>query len=138
MKITGHDILNVVSANDNIPTLRKTIDRNCDIQGVATQNGIIKSNLIDIFKEVPLEDIDNPDFYRGYSVAEKVLNQALHFWLMDQYDVDMESIDIVFNVVAHKPTLEIEIDGLEDDGDIDNFPEEPDAPLKKLKEKLDL
>ena len=116
MKITGHDILNVVSANDNIPTLRKTIDRNCDIQGVATQNGIIKSNLIDIFKEVPLEDIDNPDFYRGYSVAEKVLNQALHFWLMDQYDVDMESIDIVFNVVAHKPTLEIEIDGLEDDG----------------------
>jgi len=141
MKITGHDILNVVSANDNIPTLRKTIDRNCDIQSIGTQNSIIKSNLIDIFKEVPLEDIDNADFYRGYAVAEKVLNQALHFWLMEQYDVDMESIDIVFNVVDHKPTLEIEIDGYDGDDD-DDFPEEPDAPLrpevKKLKEKLDL
>mgnify|MGYP003625775278 FL=1 len=108
---------------------------------MATQNGLIKSNLIDIFKEVPLEDIDNPDFYRGYSVAEKVINQALHFWLMEQYDVDMEAIDIVFNVVDHKPALEIEIDG--DDGDEgDDFPEEPDAPIrpevKKLKEKLDL
>ena len=73
MKITGHDILNVVSANDNIPTLRKTIDRNCDIQSIGTQNSIIKSNLIDIFKEVPLEDIDNADFYRGYAVVGYVI-----------------------------------------------------------------
>ena len=141
MKVTGYDILNIVNSNKNIPTVKTAVDINCDIQGMATQNGLIKSNLIDIFKEVPLEDIDNPDFYRGYSVAEKVINQALHFWLMEQYDVDMEAIDIVFNVVDHKPTLEIEIDG--DDGDEgDDFPEEPDAPIrpevKKLKEKLDL
>ena len=74
-------------------------------------------------------------------MAETVINQALHFWLMEQYDVDMTSIDIVFNVVDHKPTLEIEIDGY-DGEDGDDFPEEPNAPLrpevKKLKEKLDL
>ena len=70
MKVTGYDILNIVNSNKNIPTVRKAVDINCDIQGMATQNGLIKSNLIDIFKEVPLEDIDNPDFYRGYSVAE--------------------------------------------------------------------
>ncbi len=138
MKVTGHDILNVVHANDNMPTLRKTIDRNCKDQSIATQNGIIKSNLISIFEDVSEKDMQDDAFFNGYALAETVINQALHFWLMEQYDVEMTDIDIVFNVVDNKPTLEIEIDGY----DGDDFPEEPDAPLrpevKKLKEKLDL
>ena len=141
MKVTGHDILNVVHANDNMPTLRKTIDRNCKDQSIATQNGIIKSNLISIFEDVSEKDMQDDSFFNGYALAETVINQALHFWLMGQYDVEMTDIDIVFNVVDHKPTLEIEIDGY-DGEDGDDFSEEPDAPLrpevKKLKEKLDL
>ena len=31
MQVTGHDILNLVHASDMMPTLRKTIDRNCPI-----------------------------------------------------------------------------------------------------------
>jgi hypothetical protein len=137
MKVTGHDILNVVHANDNMPTLRKTIDRNCKDQSIATQNGIIKSNLISIFEDVSEKDMQDDAFFNGYALAETVINQALHFWLMEQYDVKMTDIDIVFNVVDNKPTLEIEIDG-EDEGDGDNFPEEPLTPVDKLKEDLNL
>jgi|TARA_R110002020_G_C15903978_1_gene741256 hypothetical protein len=145
MRLTGHDILNTVSGG-NMPTLRKAIDRNCGIQAKATQAGIIKSNLIDIFKEVPESDM-NADFFRGYSVAEIVLNSALHNFFMEQYDVGIEDIDIVFSVKNHKPTLEIEIDGGDDFGgdngdDLDDLPLEPKPNLrpevKKLKEDLDL
>ena len=134
MKLTGTDILNVVS-NGNTPTLRKSIDRNCDVQAIATQNGIIKSNLIDIYKEVPEKDM-NEDFFRGYSVAEIVLNSALHNFFMDAYGVEVEDVDIVFDVVDHRPTLHIDVaDRDEDDGD-EEF--KPLTPVDKLKEDLDL
>lgn len=134
MKLTGTDILNVVS-NGNTPTLRKSIDRNCDVQAIATQNGIIKSNLIDIYKEVPEKDM-NEDFFRGYSVAEIVLNSALHNFFMDAYGVEVEDVDIVFDVVDHRPTLHIDVaDRDEDDGDDEV---KPLTPVDKLKEDLDL
>ena len=134
MKLTGTDILNVVS-NGNTPTLRKSIDRNCDVQAIATQNGIIKSNLIDIYKEVPEKDM-NVDFFRGYSVAEIVLNSALHNFFMDAYGVEVEDVDIVFDVVDHRPTLHIDVaDRDEDDGDDEV---KPLTPVDKLKEDLDL
>ena len=134
MKLTGTDILNVVS-NGNTPTLRKSIDRNCDVQAIATQNGIIKSNLIDIYKEVPEKDM-NEDFFRGYSVAEIVLNSALHNFFMDAYGVEVEDVDIVFDVVNHRPTLHIDVaDRDEDDGDDEV---KPLTPVDKLKEDLDL
>ena len=134
MKLTGTDILNVVS-NGNTPTLRKSIDRNCDVQAIATQNGIIKSNLIDIYKEVPEKDM-NEDFFRGYSVAEIVLNSALHNFFMDAYGVEVEDVDIVFDVVDHRPTLHIDVaDRDEDDGDEEV---KPLTPVDKLKEDLDL
>ena len=134
MKLTGTDILNVVS-NGNTPTLRKSIDRNCDVQAIATQNGIIKSNLIDIYKEVPENDM-NEDFFRGYSVAEIVLNSALHNFFMDAYGVEVEDVDIVFDVVDHRPTLHIDVaDRDEDDGDDEV---KPLTPVDKLKEDLDL
>ena len=140
MRVTGHDILNLVHASDMMPTLRKTIDRNCPIQSTTTQNGIIKSNLISIFKDVSEKDMQDDAFFNGYALAETVINQALHFWFMDQYSVDMTSIDIVFNVDTDgRPKLEIAIDGQgEDGGDNDT----PDAPLpfapeiKKMKDKL--
>ena len=134
MKLTGTDILNVVSSG-NTPTLRKTIDRNCDVQAIATQNGIIKSNLIDIYKEVPEKDMTD-DFFRGYSVAEIVLNSALHNFFMDAYGVEVEDVDIVFDVVDHRPTLHIDVaDRDEDDGDDEV---KPLTPVDKLKEDLDL
>ena len=134
MKLTGTDILNVVS-NGNTPTLRKSIDRNCDVQAIATQNGIIKSNLIDIYKEVPEKDM-NEDFFRGYSVAEIVLNSGLHNLFMDAYGVEVEDVDIVFDVVDHRPTLHIDVaDRDEDDGDDEV---KPLTPVDKLKEDLDL
>jgi hypothetical protein len=134
MKLTGTDILNVVS-NGNTPTLRKTIDRNCDVQAMATQNGIIKSNLIDIYKTVPEKDM-NEDFFRGYHVAEIVLNSALHNFFMDAYGVEVEDVDIVFDVVDHRPTLHIDVaDRDEDDGDDEV---KPLTPVDKLKEDLDL
>ena len=134
MKLTGTDILNVVS-NGNTPTLRKSIDRNCDVQAIATQNGIIKSNLIDIYKEVPEKDM-NEDFFRGYSVAEIVLNSALHNFFMDAYGVEVEDVDIVFDVVNHRPTLHIDVaDRDEDDGDDEV---KPLTSVDKLKEDLDL
>ena len=134
LKLTGTDILNVVS-NGNTPTLRKSIDRNCDVQAIATQNGIIKSNLIDIYKEVPEKDM-NEDFFRGYSVAEIVLNSALHNFLMDAYGVEVEDVDIVFDVVDHRPTLHIDVaDNDNDDGDDEV---KPLTPVDKLKEDLDL
>ena len=134
MKLTGTDILNIVSQG-NTPTLRKTIDRNCDVQAIATQNGIIKSNLIDIYKEVPEKDM-NEDFFRGYSVAEIVLNSALHNFFMDAYGVEVEDVDIVFDVVDHRPTLHIDVaDNDSDDGDDEV---KPLTPVDKLKEDLDL
>jgi len=134
MKLTGTDILNVVS-NGNTPTLRKTIDRNSDIQAIATQNGIIKSNLINIYKTVPEKDM-NEDFFRGYHVAEIVLNSALHNFFMDAYGVEVEDVDIVFDVVDHRPTLHIDVaDRDEDDGDDEV---KPLTPVDKLKEDLDL
>ena len=134
MKLTGQDILNTVSGG-NMPTLRKSIDRNCDVQAIATQNGIIKSNLIDIYKEVPEKDM-NEDFFRGYSVAEIVLNSALHNFFMDAYGVEVEDADIVFDVVDHRPTLHIDVaDRDEDDGDDEV---KPLTPVDKLKEDLDL
>ena len=143
MTLSGTDILNTVSGG-NMPTLRKAIKRNCDIQAMYMQNGIIKSNLIDIFKEVPEKDM-NDSFFRGYSVAETVINSALHNWFMEQYAVQVEDIDIVFDVVDHKPTFKIEVNDYEpDDGDddLDNLPKEPKPNLrpevKKLKQDLDL
>ena len=138
MKLTGTDILNVVS-NGNTPTLRKSIDRNCDVQAIATQNGIIKSNLIDIYKEVPEKDM-NEDFFRGYSVAEIVLNSALHNFFMDAYGVEVEDVDIVFDVVDHRPTLHIDVaDRDEDDRDSDPEDPRPIRPeVQKLKDELDL
>jgi hypothetical protein len=85
------------------------------------------------------------DFFRGYSVAETVINSALHNWFMEQYGVQVEDIDIVFDVVDHKPTFKIEVNDYEpDDGDddLDNLPKEPKPNLrpevKKLKQDLDL
>ena len=134
MKLTGTDILNVVS-NGNTPTLRKSIDRNCDVQAIATQNGIIKSNLIDIYKEVPENDM-NEDFFRGYSVAEIVLNSALHNFFMDAYGVEVEDVDIVFDVVDHRPTLHIDVADRDEDDRDDEV--KPLTPVDKLKEDLDL
>ena len=101
MQVTGHDILNLVHASDMMPTLRKTIDRNCPIQSTTTQNGIIKSNLLSIFKDVSEKDMKDGSFFKGYAIAETVINQALHFWFMEQYDCKMSDIDIVFNVDAN-------------------------------------
>ena len=134
MTLSGTDILNTVSVG-NMPTLRKAIKRNCDIQAMYTQNGIIKSNLIDIFKEVPEKDMTD-DFFRGYSVAETVINSALHNFFMDAYGVEVEDVDIVFDVVDHRPTLHIDVaDNDEDDGDDEV---KPLTPVDKLKEDLDL
>ena len=135
MRLTGTDILNVVNGG-NTPTLRKTIDRNCDVQAIATQNGIIKSNLIDIYKEVPEKDM-NEDFFRGYSVAEIVLNSALHNFFTDAYGCEVEDVDIVFDVVDHRPTLHIDVADKDDDGD-DDDEVKPLTPVDKLKEDLDL
>ena len=134
MKLTGTDILNIVSQG-NTPTLRKTIDRNCDVQAIATQNGIIKSNLIDIYKTVPEKDM-NEDFFRGYSVAEIVLNSALHNFFMDAYGVEVEDVDIVFDVVDHRPTLHIDVADRDEDNGDDEV--KPLTPVDKLKEDLDL
>tara|TARA_R110000764_G_scaffold231090_2_gene322559 strand:- start:151 stop:630 length:480 start_codon:yes stop_codon:yes gene_type:complete len=143
MQVTGHDILNLVHASDMMPTLRKTIDRNCPIQSTTTQNGIIKSNLISIFKDVSEKDMKDDSFFKGYAIAETVINQALHFWFMEQYDCKMSDIDIIFNVDADgKPRLEIEIEGHTDGGDGDGDNDTPDAPLpfapqiQKVKDKL--
>ena len=129
MQVTGHDILNLVHASDMMPTLRKTID------------GIIKSNLLSIFKDVSEKDMKDGSFFKGYAIAETVINQALHFWFMEQYDCKMSDIDIVFNVDANgKPRLEIEIEGHDESGDGDN--DTPDEPLpfapqiQKMKDKL--
>ena len=135
MTLSGSDILNTVSGG-NMPTLRKAMKRNCDIQAIYTQNGIIKSNLIDIFKEVPEADMTH-DFFRGYSVAETVINSALHNWFMEQYGVQVEDIDIVFDVVDHKPTFKIDVADKDDDGD-DDDEVKPLTPVDKLKEDLDL
>ena len=140
MQVTGHDILNLVHASDMMPTLRKTIDRNCPIQSTTTQNGIIKSNLISIFKDVSEKDMKDDSFFKGYAIAETVINQALHFWFMEQYDCKMSDIDIIFNVDADgKPRLEIEIEGHTDggDGDGDSDTPLPFAPqIQKVKDKL--
>jgi hypothetical protein len=76
MQLSGHDILNVVN-DHNLPTLRKKIDRNCGITSKGQQDGIIKSDLKKIFKNIPDKDMTS-DFFRGYSVAENVINQAIH------------------------------------------------------------
>ena len=130
MQVTGHDILNLVHASDMMPTLRKTIDRNCPIQSTTTQNGIIKSNLISIFKDVSEKDMKDDSFFKGYAIAETVINQALHFWFMEQYDCKMSDIDIIFNVDADgKPRLEIEIEGHTDGGGDDGDNDTADEPL---------
>ena len=78
----------------------------------------------------------NEDFFRGYSVAEIVLNSALHNFFMDAYGVEVEDVDIVFDVVDHRPTLHIDVaDRDEDDGDDEV---KPLTPVDKLKEDLDL
>ena len=118
MQVTGHDILNLVHASDMMPTLRKTIDRNCPIQRTTTQNGIIKSNLISIFKDVSEKYMKDDSFFKGYAIAETVINQALHFWFMEQYDCKMSDVDIVFNVDADgKPRLEIALEVDDEAGD---------------------
>ena len=143
MQVTGHDIINLVHASDMMPTLRKTVDRNCPIQSEGMHNSIIKSNLISIFKDVSEKDMKDDSFFKGYAIAETVINQALHFWFMEQYDCKMSDIDIVFNVDADgKPRLEIEIEGHTDGGDGDGDNDIPDTPLpyapeiKKMKDKL--
>jgi len=143
MQVTGHDILNLVHASDMMPTLRKTIDRNCPIQSTGMHDSVIKSNLISIFKDVSEKDMKDDSFFKGYAIAETVINQALHFWFMEQYDCKMSDIDIIFNVDADgKPRLEIAIEGHTDGGDDDGDSDTPDAPLpyapeiKKMKDKL--
>ena len=139
MKLTGQDILNTVSGG-NMPTLRKSIDRNCDVQAIYTQNGIIKSNLISIFKEVPEKDM-NDSFFRGYSVAETVINSALHNWFKDQYGVEEEDVDIVFDVVDHRPTFYIDVADKDEDDPDEEDPKDPTPPshpeVKKIKEDLE-
>ena len=82
-------------------------------------------------------------FFKGYAIAETVINQALHFWFMEQYSCKMSDVDIVFNVDADgKPRLEIEIEGHTDGGGDDGDNDTPDAPLpyapqiQKMKDKL--
>ena len=138
MKLTGTDVLNVVS-HGNTPTLRLAIDRNCIVQSQATQNGIIKSNLIDIYKDIPEADMTE-DFYRGYSVASIVLNSALHNWFMDQYGVEVEDIDIIFKVENHHPTFHIDVAEDKDDGDdnsVEPSPPKFDKEIKKIKEDIE-
>ena len=55
---------------------------------------------------------------------------------MDAYGVEVEDVDIVFDVVDHRPTLHIDVaDRDEDDGDDEV---KPLTPVDKLKEDLDL
>ena len=141
MQVTGTDIINLVHKSNSMPTLRKTIDRNCPIQSEGMHNSIIRSNLISIFKDVSEKDMKDDSFFKGYAIAETVINQALHFWFMEQYDCKMSDIDIIFNVDPDgKPRLEIEIEGHDESGDGDN--DTPDEPLpfapqiQKVKDKL--
>ena len=139
MQLTGHDILNVVS-NHNLPTLRKQIDRNCGITSKGHQDGIIKSDLTKIFKEIPEEHMTE-DFYRGYSLAEHVLNQAIHNYFELVHFVNQDDLDVVFFVdEKNKPMLSIDypVEPDDDDGDDDAPTPKPITdPVEKLKESLD-
>ena len=42
------------------------------------------------------------DFFRGYSVAEIVLNSALHNFFTDAYGCEVEDVDIVFSKLKIK------------------------------------
>jgi len=139
MQLTGHDILNVIS-NHNLPTLRKQIDRNCGITSKGQQDGIIKSDLLKIFKDIPEKELTS-DFFRGYSLAEHVLNQAIHNNFELVHFVNQDDLDVVFFVdEKNKPMLSIDypVEPDDDDGDDDTPTPKPITdPVEKLKESLD-
>jgi len=139
MQLTGHDILNVVS-NHNLPTLRKQIDRNCGITSKGQQDGIIKSDLLKIFKDIPEKELTS-DFFRGYSLAEHVLNQAIHNYFELVHFVNQDDLDVVFFVdEKNKPMLSIDYPVEPDDDDRDDDTPTPKPitdPVEKLKESLD-
>jgi hypothetical protein len=141
-QLSGHDILNVVNSN-NLPTLRKRIDRNCGITLQGQQEGMIRSDLKKIFKDIPEKDLTS-DFFRGYSVAENVINQAIHNYFEQVHFINQNDLDVIFFVDdSGRPMFEIDYPEDEDDGDDgeDETPK-PDAPthpqIQKIKEDLDL
>ena len=104
-------ILNITSKDR--PTIRKVYDKDCDTQNTYKNMGIIISDLGNIFKEVPTEDIANLDFARGYSVCENVYVGALHSFFKKQFEdegVEVEDIDIIFSVQDHLAHLEIVVE----------------------------
>mgnify|MGYP006195223363 FL=1 len=106
-----YDIVNIT--NKDRPTIRKVYNKDCDIQNMYKGMGIIISDLGNIFKEVPTEDIANLDFARGYSVCENVYVGALHSFFKKQFEdegVEVEDIDIIFSVQNHLAHLEIVVE----------------------------
>jgi len=74
-------------------------------------------------------------------LQEIYINSALHNWFKDQYGVEEEDVDIVFDVVDHRPTFYIDVaDNDDDDGD-DEDPKDPtpkfDKEIKKIKEDIE-
>jgi len=140
MQLSGHDILNVVN-DHNLPTLRKKIDRNCGITSKGQQDGIIESDLKKIFKNIPEKDMTS-DFFRGYSVAENVINQAIHNYFEEVHYINQSDLDVIFFVdELGKPMFEISYPEEDDSDDGDSEPDEP-TPIRpevqKLKEDLEL
>jgi hypothetical protein len=136
MQLSGHDILNVVNDN-NLPTLRKKIDRNCGITSKGQQDGIIKSDLKKIFKNIPEKDMTS-DFFRGYSVAENVINQAIHNYFEEVHYINQSDLDVIFYVdELGKPMFDISYPEEDDSGD-DDGEVKPLSPVDKLKEDLEL
>ena len=105
------DILNII--HKDRPTVRKVYNKDCDLQNEYKNMGIILSDLGEIFTEVPMEDVANLDFARGYSVCENVYVGALHSFFKKQFEdegVEVEDIDIIFSVQDHLAHLEIVVE----------------------------
>jgi len=105
------DILNII--NDDRPTVRKVYNKDCNLQNEYKAMGIILSDLTEIFKKIPTEDVANLDFARGYSVCETVYVGALHSFFKTQFEdegVEVEDIDIIFSVKDHLAHLEIVVE----------------------------
>ncbi|MBT3940277.1 MAG: hypothetical protein HOF44_11280 [Pelagibacterales bacterium] len=102
------DILNII--NDDRPTVRKVYNKDCDLQNEYKNMGIILSDLGEIFKKVPTEDVANLDFARGYSICETVYVGALHSFFKKQFDVEVDDIDIIFSVKDNLAHLEIVVE----------------------------
>ena len=101
---------------------------------------MIRSDLKKIFKDIPEKDLTS-DFFRGYSVAENVINQAIHNYFEQVHFINQNDLDVIFFVDdLGRPMFEIDYPEDEDDPDEED-PKDPPPPshpeVKKIKEDLE-